>query len=613
MTAPVHAPRVVAVVVSYNRAKLLGEALDALDDQTRPLDEILVVDNASTDDAVDVARGHRAAPTVVELERNTGGAGGFAAGIAVAVERLRADLVWIMDDDTIPTPTALEALLAARDTYPGQVEALASRVVWTDGSDHPMNTPRRRPGASRREIDTARAAGAIPVRSMSFVSMLVDAGAVRAHGLPVTDYFLWNDDFEYSARLLRRAVGLYVPGSVVEHRTKALAGTDLDPGPRFYNEVRNKVWLLRDSPALGPAERVLYTGASLRRWTRTFLRSSDRRTLVRTGARGLWHGLAKRPRPDTEVMRGLAVTGAVTRVGTGATGEQSRVVSTGGVLDDGRFSVLLPVYGGDDVRHLERAFRSVTDDQRLRPDEVVVVRDGPVGNELGDLLGRLHELTPVPVTVVPLERNAGLAGALEAGLEVCKYEIVARADADDISLPGRFAAQVPLVREQFDIVGSSIREFDDEDDDSGLVRVPPEESEEIAAYARFHDPFNHPSVVYRKSSVAAAGGYEHLDLMEDYLLFARMLAGGARAHNICEPLVLYRVGAGAYTRRGGRRMFRSEVRLQRVLRQEGFVSGPQYVRNMMLRAGYRFVPEPLRKIAYRALTVRNGGYKDGNA
>lgn len=613
MTAPVHAPRVVAVVVSYNRAKLLAEALDALADQTRPLDEILVVDNASTDDAVHVARTHPVAPSVVELERNTGGAGGFAAGIALAVDDLAADLVWIMDDDTIPTPTALAELLTARDAYPGPVAALASRVVWTDGSDHPMNTPRRRPGAAADEIAAASAVGAMPVRSMSFVSMLADGDAVRTHGLPVTDYFLWNDDFEYSARLLRRGVGLYVPGSVVEHRTKALAGTDTDPGPRFYNEVRNKVWLLRSSPALGPAERVLYTGASLRRWARTFVRSSDRGTLVRTGTRGLWHGLARSPRPDSEVLRGLTVADTVARVGAGRSGDPARTVSTGGALDDERFSVLLPVYGGDDARYLERAFRSVTEDQRLRPDEVVVVRDGPVGDQIADLLGRLHELTSVPVTLVPLERNIGLAGALEAGLETCKYEIVARADADDISLPGRFATQVPMVRENFDIVGSSIREFDDEDDDVGLVRVPPQEAEEIAAYARFHDPFNHPSVVYRKSAVVAAGGYEDLDLMEDYLLFARMLAGGARAHNVAEPLVLYRVGAGAYARRGGRRLFRSEVRLQRTLRREGFVSGPQYARNVVVRAGYRFVPEPLRKIAYRALTVRQGGYKDGNA
>src|SRR5690606_24839524 len=146
------------------------------------------------------------------------------------------------------------ALLGARDAYDGDVTAMASRVVWTDGSDHPMNTPRSRPGASPEALRRAKAAGAMPVRSMSFVSMLVDAGAVRRLGLPVADYFIWNDDFEYSTRLLRRGVGLYVPGSVVEHRTARLVGTDHDPGPRFYYEVRNKVWTFTRSSALSASE-----------------------------------------------------------------------------------------------------------------------------------------------------------------------------------------------------------------------------------------------------------------------------------------------------------------------------------------------------------------------
>lgn len=273
------APVVVAVVVSYNRAELLGAALDALSNQSRAVDRVLVVDNASTDDALEVARTHPSAPDVVALAQNTGGAGGFAVGIATAVADLGADLVWVMDDDTIPTRTALAELLAARDTHDGDVTALASRVVWTDGSDHPMNTPRQRPGASNAEVTRARAAGALPVRSMSFVSMMIDAAAVRQAGLPVTDYFIWNDDFEYSTRLLRRGTGLYVPGSVVEHRTARLVSTDQDPGPRFFYEVRNKVWLFTRSSALSVPERFLYGGSSLRRWARTVARSTDRRTL----------------------------------------------------------------------------------------------------------------------------------------------------------------------------------------------------------------------------------------------------------------------------------------------------------------------------------------------
>jgi rhamnopyranosyl-N-acetylglucosaminyl-diphospho-decaprenol beta-1,3/1,4-galactofuranosyltransferase len=301
--------RIAAVVVAYDRRDLLVEALDALAAQTRPLDAVVVVDNASHDDSAVVAAEHPVGADVLELPRNTGGAGGFAVGIAHAVEGLHADLVWLMDDDTIPTPTALAELLAARDAYPGPVALLGSRVVWHDGRDHPMNTPRQRPGASGEQIARAREAGAVTVRSSSFVSMLVDARAIRHHGLPVADYFIWNDDFEYSARLLRRGTGLHVPASVVEHRTKKFGATDADPGERFYYEVRNKLWMLLRSPSLSPEERVLYLGASLRRWARTFLRSENPAVLRSAGLRGARDGVFRRPRSNATA---LAAMGPVT-------------------------------------------------------------------------------------------------------------------------------------------------------------------------------------------------------------------------------------------------------------------------------------------------------------
>lgn len=266
------------------------------------------------------------------------------------------------------------------------------------------------------------------------------------------------------------------------------------------------------------------------------------------------------------------------------------------------FSVLLPVYHRDLPSSLRRAFESVTVEQSLRPDEVVVVRDGPVGAELEELLTDLASTSPVPVVVVELAKNVGLALALEKGLEQCAHEIVARMDADDISRPERFATQVPLVEGGLDIVGAAIQEFADESrifETDAVVRTPPLSARDIATGARFHSPFNHPSVVYRRSAVAAAGGYQDLPLMEDYWLFARMLHAGAAAANVPEPLVLYRVGAGAYARRGGWRLLRSEVVLQWRMWRLGFTSLPQLVRNVLVRGGYRLVPEALRRWMYR--------------
>lgn len=294
--------------MAYNRRDLLAEVLDGLRAQSRPVDAIVVVDNASTDDSSDVVRERCPEATLIRLTRNTGGAGGFAVGMAAAVARHRPDWVWVMDDDTIPEPGALDGLLGALDGYPSDdLVALGSRVVWTEGSEHPMNTPRKNPFARRVERDRAAHVDSQPVRSLSFVSSMYRTDSIERHGLPVADYFLWNDDFEFSARLLRRGTGLSVPASTVVHKTKALASTDTDPGERFYLEVRNKVWLFRTSRALSIGEKVIYIGASIVRWVRTFLRSRDRATL-RTGLRtGLADGFRSRPRPNAASLADAGV------------------------------------------------------------------------------------------------------------------------------------------------------------------------------------------------------------------------------------------------------------------------------------------------------------------
>jgi len=173
-----------------------------------------------------------------------------------------------MDDDTIPTATALEALVRAAEDYPGTPALLASKAVWTDGAEHPMNRPRTRPGLPPALHRHAALAGARQIRTASFVSILLNARAVREVGLPRASYFLWNDDFEYTSRILRGRVGLYVPGSIVHHLTRALGSSDADPGERFRFEVRNKVWTFRDSEGLGAFERMAYEAATARRWLR---------------------------------------------------------------------------------------------------------------------------------------------------------------------------------------------------------------------------------------------------------------------------------------------------------------------------------------------------------
>jgi rhamnopyranosyl-N-acetylglucosaminyl-diphospho-decaprenol beta-1,3/1,4-galactofuranosyltransferase len=298
-------PQVTAVVVTYNRRDLLLESVAAVLAQDRAPDAVIVVDNASEDGTAAAVREKFPTVRLAEFKRNSGGAGGFAGGMALALAG-GADLIWLMDDDTVPEPGALGALLAARDrasARAGHLPALiASQVLWTDGREHPMNTPRRKPFATKAERLAAAAVGCVPIRSASFVSILVDAAQARRRGLPRADYFLWNDDFEFTTRLLRGNTGLLCPASVVVHKTKTFGSTDVDPGDRFFYEVRNKIWMFRDSAPLAPLERAAYGGSTLRRWARTFARSPDRRTLRESLLRGISAGVRTRPRPTAEVL-----------------------------------------------------------------------------------------------------------------------------------------------------------------------------------------------------------------------------------------------------------------------------------------------------------------------
>lgn len=293
---------VVAVVVTWNRRDLLAESLRSVLDQTQPPDHVVVVDNASDDGTADLLSAEFPGVQTIRTTHNIGGAGGFALGIAAALRR-PCDALWLLDDDTVPRRSALEALLDVRRRYPAGTPALvASRVVWTDGRDHPMNTARRKPVVRERERAAAEAVGCLPIRSASFVSVLVDAKAAAATGLPVADFFLWNDDFEYTTRLLRGRVGLASRSSVVVHKTATFGATETDPGDRFFYEVRNKVWTFTRSDGLGPGERALYAGSTVRRWARTYAGSPDRAALRRALVAGLRSGLRDKPADTAAVI-----------------------------------------------------------------------------------------------------------------------------------------------------------------------------------------------------------------------------------------------------------------------------------------------------------------------
>jgi len=232
--------------------------------QPRPVEEIVVVDNASTDGTAAAVRAAHPDVALLALEENVGGAGGFHAGMAQA-HAAGHGWLWIMDDDTLPEPGALAALLAGAERAPGPSvpPLLASQVLWKDGSLHPMNRPFvrwREPGT----VATGAEHGLVALRSATFVSLAIRREAVDRFGLPLREYFIWGDDFEYTNRLLRDTPGYLVPESRVLHWTDRPHTSITGARERFYYHVRNSLLVLRGS-SMDAWERLSY----LRYWAGT--------------------------------------------------------------------------------------------------------------------------------------------------------------------------------------------------------------------------------------------------------------------------------------------------------------------------------------------------------
>lgn len=235
---------VICVIVTYNRLELLKEAVKAVWSQTYQLHKIIIIDNHSTDGTADYLTelSRNSQYQIVTLQQNIGGSGGFNIGIRRAME-LGCDYVWVMDDDTIPQTDSLEKLVTVAEREE-QAGFLASRVLWTDGTDHIMNMPHFL--NSNDENQPLR-----EIKSSSFVSMLIKGDAIKKVGLPYSQFFIWGDDSEYSERISENGFrGLYVCDSIVLHKTAANYGPELATAPadtawKFYYQMRNQLFISR--------------------------------------------------------------------------------------------------------------------------------------------------------------------------------------------------------------------------------------------------------------------------------------------------------------------------------------------------------------------------------
>ncbi|WP_257110072.1 glycosyltransferase [Aliarcobacter trophiarum] len=259
----------------------------------------------------------------------------------------------------------------------------------------------------------------------------------------------------------------------------------------------------------------------------------------------------------------------------------------------------MSIYYKEKVKYFNRAMESIWDEQTVKPDEIVLVQDGKLTDELYYAIDEWKNKLVGILKIIPLKENLGLGDALNIGMEHCSYELIARMDTDDISLPNRFEKQLNVFKNgNIDICSSWISEFNgDENENLGYRRLP-EMHEEIIKYAKIRSPINHPAVMYKKSFVLKAGGYKRMIYFEDYYLWVRMILNKSRFYNLQEVLVKMRAGQGQIERRSGLNYAKNEFILLNEFRKNGFFNSSfEYLRNI-IKIPIRFLPKMVIRIIY---------------
>lgn len=264
-----------------------------------------------------------------------------------------------------------------------------------------------------------------------------------------------------------------------------------------------------------------------------------------------------------------------------------------------KFSVLISVYHKEKPKYFEECLDSIFR-QSLLPDEIVIVKDGPLTEELDNVLIQFIVREKEIFNIVQLPENRGLGTALNVGVLACKNNIIARMDADDICDSRRFEKQIEFLKTHKEIamVGSYIHEFEGDIENIKTMRKVPIKDSAIKKYAKKRNPFNHMTVMYRKEAVLNSGNYQEFLWNEDYYLWVRMIQKGYEFHNIPEVLVCARADENLFKRRGGLKYIKQDVKLQGFFNKIGFITKNQQIINSFCRSFVRIIPNQARKCIY---------------
>ena len=272
----------------------------------------------------------------------------------------------------------------------------------------------------------------------------------------------------------------------------------------------------------------------------------------------------------------------------------------------------MSLYYKEKPEYFSQCMKSILS-QTVLPEQIVIVKDGPLNAELDAELDKWLALNPDLYSIVPLEKNQGLGLALAEGILHCRNELIARMDTDDIAVKSRFEKQLKefSLDPELDICGSNISEFEGNPQNIVSKRIVPLHDDDIKRYQKYRDSFNHMTVMYRKSMVLKAGNYQSCLLMEDTLLWVHMIQAGAKCKNIEEPLVLVRVGNDMYERRGGWEYFLKYREGKKKVLETGYISFFDYTYAVSIQLIVALIPNKMRSNIYkRHLRIRGGVFDE---
>lgn len=265
------------------------------------------------------------------------------------------------------------------------------------------------------------------------------------------------------------------------------------------------------------------------------------------------------------------------------------------------FSVLMSVYFKENPLYLEQALDSVFN-QTIQPNEVILIEDGKLTLELDKVISKYETKYSNILRVVKYEQNRGLGIALRDGLLECSNEIVFRMDTDDICVKNRFEKQLEIFKNKnVDIVGSNIREYDENMKNVTGMRIVPETDDMIKKMAKKRNPMNHVTVAYRKSKVIDAGNYQDMPYFEDYYLWVRMINNNCKFYNIQDVLVNVRGGKDMIKRRGGKKYIEPILNFEKSLLDLKLINKFEYFQNITTRIIGALIPNGFRDVAYKIL------------